>query len=38
MTEINDDDLLELVKTTEADERSECAYEKQNYWCLPELW
>ena len=37
MTEIKDDDLLELVTTTEADEGSECAYEKQNYWCLSEL-
>ena len=37
MTEINSDDLLELVTTTETAKRSECAYEKQDYWCLPEL-
>ncbi len=29
--------ISSLVKTTEAAKRSECAYEKQNYWCLPEL-
>ena len=36
MTEIKEM-ISSLVTTTEASERSECAYEKQNYWCLPEL-
>ncbi len=36
MTEIKEM-ISELVKNTETAKRSECAYEKQNYWCLPEL-
>ena len=37
MTEINTM-ITELVKNTEMEKRSECTYEKQDYWCLSELW
>ena len=37
MTEINTM-ITELVKNTEMQKRSECTYEKQDYWCLSELW
>ena len=36
MTEINTM-ITELVKNTEMKKGSECAYEKQDYWYLPEL-
>ena len=26
------------VKDARAQLTKECAYEKQNYWCLPQLW
>ncbi len=35
MTEINA--MIPAGKEHGDDKRSECAYEKQNYWCLSEL-